>query len=205
MQNLRDPLGLAFLDGVPLGIVAGGGKPSVSRRTHCGSIDNYLPQWNRDLVSSRSSDHTMQAETQTENACPSCKALNATGSTILQRVWKCSEHGGVSRITGCIAACTQSLCWMQQNQRRIGTVLFALWDQTPRSGQCSCIWWCQQAFWIRALAVILDGIILMAVGWLVEERLGLPHDVPDNLAPAETFARMLPGLLLDTALSLRCT
>jgi len=26
MQNVRDPLGLAFLDAVPLGIVAGGGR-----------------------------------------------------------------------------------------------------------------------------------------------------------------------------------
>ena len=200
MQNVRDPLGLAFIDGVPLGIVAGGGKPSVSRRTHCGSIDNYLPQWNRDLVSSRSSDHTMQAETQTENACPSCKALNATGARF------CSGCGsalstGASAASQAASPLARKVC-AGCNKINDASAQFCLHCGTRLPAAASVPAFGEPAgFWIRALAVILDGIILMAVGWLVEERLGLPHDVPDNLAPAETFARMLPGLLLDTALS----
>ena len=45
MQNVRDPLGLAFLDGVPLGIVAGGGRKG------------RMAERRRNLVRSRSRLH----------------------------------------------------------------------------------------------------------------------------------------------------
>ena len=175
-------------------------QPSVSRRAPCGSIDNYLPQRNRDLVSSRSSDHNMQAETQTENACPSCKAPNAAGARF------CSGCGsalsaGASAASQAASPHARKVC-AGCNKINDASAQFCLHCGTRLPAAASVPAFGEPAgFWIRALALILDGVILAAVGWLVEERLGLPHDVPGNLEAAEKIARMLPGLFLNTAIS----
>lgn len=168
------------------------GPPSVSRRAPCGSIDNYLPQRNRDLVSSRSSDHNMQAETQTENACPSCKAPNAAGARF------CSGCGsalsaGASAASQAASPHARKVC-AGCNKINDASAQFCLHCGTRLPAAASVPAFGEPAgFWIRALALILDGVILAAVGWLVEERLGLPHDVPGNLEAAEKLLECCRG------------
>jgi len=140
----------------------------------------------------------MDAETTKQTACPDCKTPNGAEARFCVGCGKPLKVGTAPAAPSPLsrkicAGCSKIHDSTAQFCLHCGTKLPAL-ATVPEFGEPA-------GFWIRALALVIDGVLLYVVGWLIEERLGLPHDVPDNLAPAEAFGRLLPGLLLDTALS----
>lgn len=143
----------------------------------------------------------MQAAAPVENFCPSCQAPN----TIVARF--CSSCGGTLHAAPSApptaspraarkvcSGCSKINDAAAQFCLRCGTQLPKV-AGVPTFGEPA-------GFWIRFLAFLIDGVVLYALGWLVEERLGMSHEAPPNILAADAFVQALPGLILSTLMAL---
>lgn len=143
----------------------------------------------------------MQVEASSENACPHCKSPNSTNSrfcsacgTRIQAEAVPSPSLPSSGVRKTCPGCNKINDAAAQFCLHCGTKLPAT-AAVPAFGEPA-------GFWIRGLALLIDGIVLYALGWLAEERLGVPHDVIGDPQGVDAVLQVLPGVLLDAAIGL---
>lgn len=141
----------------------------------------------------------MQVEQPKSGACPSCHTPWGADARFCSQ---CGAKGavGVAAEHAPPAAAARRICKgcsklndvAAQFCLRCGTKLPAE-TTLPAFGEPA-------GFWIRVLAALIDGVLLAAVGWLIDERLGLPHGVSDTVQSAEVLNASLLALSIDVAL-----
>ena len=143
----------------------------------------------------------MQVEASAENACPSCKSPNATSARFCSACGaRMQENAAAPPPPSPKARKVCSGC----NKINDAAAKFCLSCGAKLPTMASVPAFGEPAgFWIRALAFLIDGVVLYVLGLIAEKRLGIPDSTLGN-GPVTTDAliRELPGLLLSVVIGL---
>lgn len=144
----------------------------------------------------------MQVEASTENNCLSCKSPNSTNArfcnacgAVLKESTPPPQISPSPKARKICSGCNKINDAAARFCLRCGAKLPAT-ASVPAFGEPA-------GFWIRALALLLDGVALYVLDWLAEERLGIPHSaLRDAPLTADTLLHDLPGMLLSFVIGL---